>query len=96
MPNIIAYQRMRLARMVLPLGEKGDGPIQPSAWAWLPPDEGDIVRIRIPIKLIEQLLERKRNQPDKPQPARKARSPIGFTLPLARVVLPLKGSTAKP
>jgi hypothetical protein len=82
--------------MVLPLGENTEGPIQPSAWAWLPPDEGDIVRIRIPIKLIEQLLARKRNQPDKPRPVRKASSPPQFTLPLARLEIPLKGSRTQP
>ena len=91
MPNMIRYQRIRLARMVLPLGEKSADPIQPSDWAWLPPKEGNIVRIRIPVKLMEQLLARKRNQADKPQAALKAPSSIRLTLPLARVVLPLTG-----
>jgi len=57
----------------------------------MPPKERDIVRIRIPVKVIEQLLARKRSQPDKPQAARKVPSPIRLTLPLARVVLPLTG-----
>ncbi len=86
-----------LARMVLRVGDGPHCPAQPVSWAWLPPGEGDQVRIRIPLAFIEQILARKRRQLENapalenPAVARKITPPnIRFRLPLVRVVMPLK------
>ena len=106
MPKLIAYPRMRLAKMVLPLGEQSDGPIKPCAWSWLPPSEENILTVRIPVALIQELLERKRKRGAAPMPVPASPPPVFLhwplgpppmkvRLPLARVVVAIKGKSGK-
>ncbi len=93
---ITAYQGVCLARMVLRVGDGRDCRAKPVSWAWLPPDEREMVHFRIPVALIEQMLARKRGQlenapaVENAAAAPRATAPkIRFDLPLARVVMPL-------
>lgn len=86
--NIIAYRRLHLAKMIVPVGE--GTPATPSTWAWLPPGEGNVMRIRIPVALLQQLLARTKPRRRPVAKTRNASACLNsLTLPLARVVIPL-------
>jgi len=89
--KITAQRRVRLARMVLVLGEGREQP-KVTSWDGLPRRKRLEFQIEIPVKLIAEMLARKREQPPnaQPMPLRKpAPSSPRFVLPLARVVVPL-------
>lgn len=95
MMKITAHRRVRLARMVLVLGEGREG-TKVTSWDCLARSRPTQLQIQIPVKLIEQMLARKRQEPAKtepkpnvqPRPKTAGESPR-FVLPLARVVIPL-------
>jgi hypothetical protein len=62
MINIMAFRRVCLARMVIPVGNRRDGPTEPTSWTWLPANKANEIQIDIPVKLIEEILARKRAQ----------------------------------
>jgi hypothetical protein len=88
--KLIAYQRLRLAKMVMAVDEESDkGPL---LWEWMPPSEGDTLHVRIPVALLQQLLARKRRKSAKSKAGRKGTTARPrLSLPLARVVIPLHG-----
>lgn len=93
MMKITAQRTVRLARMVLVLGEGREEP-KVTSWDGLPRRKRLEFQIEIPVKLIEEMLARKREQPPNAQPMplplrKPAPSSPRFVLPLARVVIPL-------
>jgi Protein of unknown function (DUF3489) len=95
MIDITAFRRVCLARMVIPVGNRRDGPTEPTSWTWLPANKANEIQIDIPVKLIEEILARKRAQfasapPTPPTTVKPSRPPRPLQLLLARVVLPVK------
>jgi hypothetical protein len=87
MPN--TQLRVRLARVVVPLGEPGhEVPKQPSPEAPAIPT-GNIIRLRIPVALLERRLQRNKSR-TKLNLSRRGNAVSQFTLPLIRVVMPLE------
>ena len=115
MPRTTISRRIRLARVVIPIGSiektKKDGAKASSApCAASPTEEDPLIRFRIPVADLEEMLARKRRAARRPQASSessptvnfhladyiKTPSPaVHFQLPLIRLELPLKTSLGK-
>ena len=81
MIDLLPFRRVCLARMVISLGNRRDGPKEPTSWTWLPANKANQIRIDIPVKLIEEILARKRAQLASAAPAPPTTLPTAPTTP---------------
>jgi hypothetical protein len=110
MPRTTISGRMRLARVVIPIGpiektKKDVAKASSNPCAAPPTDEGPLIRFRIPVSELEKMLARKRRATRSARSPKESSTMIDFNLtphaavrwhlPLIRVELPLKTNSGK-
>lgn len=90
MAKLTGKRTIRLARIVMPLGEPRKRST-PEPALTLPPREGNLIHLHIPLAMIEAALARHKQRPKPPKlPQDKPKKALmRFTIPLVRIEMPL-------